>query len=228
MYLPDGKLSVHHNFTLARLQSEAASLMIVCACPPEHAVLDTLAQQCDSLCWKAMQGYDFSGYAIGLSVLADCVAGSDVFVMNDSVIGPFSRLTPFIDEAQWRLTGLSAAAEVENHLQSFALIFRHLDTFFMQAIRSAISPRWCYDQASAVILLQETVLARVASEHISVGSYWYTDGSRYRDLSLNCPEQLIDAGFPLLKRSLFGKFAGNFQDPKAMHALLKRLGHPAL
>lgn len=79
-----------------------------------------------------------------------------------------------------------------------------------------------------MILLQETRFAKVASQQMSVGAYWYTDGSLHQDLCLNCPEQLIEAGFPLLKRSLLGKFAGNFQDPQKMQALLERLGHPGL
>lgn len=226
MYLPEGRLSPQHRFTLERLAAEDARLMIVCACPPNHPVLTDLKNQCDALYWKSVEGFDFSAYAIGLTELARHAPGSDVLVLNDSMLGPFSPLTPFIERAPWRLSGLSASALEENHLQSFALIVRQLNAEFLQAVAPVISTEWCYDTSGPVILLQETRLARVASRHISVGAFWYTDGSRYQDLCLNCPEQMLDAGFPLLKRSLFGKFANGFQDPASMQALLRRLDHP--
>lgn len=228
MFLPEGQLSAQHRFTLDRLAAEDARLMIVCACPPDHVVLKELQERCDALCWKALNGYDFSAYAVGLTELARHATGSDVLVLNDSMLGPFAPLTPFMEHAPWRLTGFSASALAENHLQSFAFIVRQLDVQFLQAVTAALSTEWSYDSSNAVILLQETRLARVASRHMSVGAYWYTDGLQHLDLCLNCPEQMLDAGFPLLKRSLLDKFARVFQDPQEMQALLRRLGHPAI
>lgn len=228
MYLPQGQLSSQHRFTLDRLASEDARLMIVCACPPDHPVLTELREQCDALCWKAINGYDFSAYAVGLTELARHASGSDVLVLNDSMLGPFAPLVPFMEQAPWRLTGLSASALAENHLQSFAFIVRQLDAQFLHSVSPVMSTEWSYDTGNGVILLQETRLARVACHHMSVGAYWYTDGSEYLDLCLNCPEQMLDAGFPLLKRSLYDKFARGFHEPATMQALLHRLGHPAI
>lgn len=228
MFLPTGQLSPQHRFTLERLKKEDARLMIVCACPPDHSVLDDLKNQCDALYWKGAEGFDFSGYAIGLDELARRAPDSNVLVLNDSMLGPFAPLAPFIEQAPWRLSGLTASSLEENHLQSFALIIRQLNVEFLQAVASAISNEWCYDAIGSVILLQETRLARVAGHHMTVGAFWYSDGSRFDDLCLNCPEQMLDAGFPLLKRSLFGKFKGVFHDPAAMQALLQRLGHPEM
>lgn len=228
MYLPQGQLSTQHRFTLDRLAAEDARLMIVCACPPDHPTLTELQKECDALCWKALNGYDFSAYAVGLTELVRHASGSDVMVLNDSMLGPFTPLVPFIEQAPWRLTGLTASALSENHLQSFSFIVRQLDAQFLQAVSAVLSTEWSYDTSDPVILLQETRLARVASRHMSVGAYWYTDGSQYLDLCLNCPQQLLDAGFPLLKRSLFDKFARGFQEPETMRALLLRLGHPAI
>lgn len=228
MFLPQGSLTAAHRFTLDRLKREASRLMIVCACPDGHPVLAELSDLCDGLCWKGLEGYDFSGYSVGLHTLASCCPGSDVFVLNDSMLGPFAPLTPFIEQAPWRLTGLSANALEENHLQSFALIIRQLDAQFLRDVAPAISIDWCYSGAMPVILMQETRLARVASRSMSVGAFWYTDGSRYKDLTLFCPDLLVEAGFPLIKRSLFGKFAGVFQPLTSVQALLERVGHPPL
>jgi len=226
MFLPQGQLTIQHRFTLDRLAKEDARLMIVCACPPQHSVLAELREQCDALCWKALNGYDFSAYAVGLAELARHAPGSDVMVLNDSMLGPFTPLVPFMEQAPWRLTGLTASALAENHLQSYAFIVRQLDAQFLHAVSPALSTRWSYDTGNGVILQQETRLALVACRHMSVGAYWYTDGSQYLDLCLNCPEQMLEAGFPLLKRSLFDKFARGFQEPATMRALLLRLGHP--
>jgi lipopolysaccharide biosynthesis protein len=226
MFLPQGRLAVQHHFTLDRLANEEARVMIVCACPPGHEVLDELKSRCDALCWKGTQGFDFSAYAIGLAQLAARVPHSDVLVMNDSMLGPFAPLSPFIDQAPWALTGFTANPQIENHLQSYAFILKDVNPQTVRQLSKAISPEWSYSEILQVILFQETRMARVAHQHMSVGAHWYTDGSLYEDLCLKCPVQLLDSGFPLLKRSLFGKFAGRFQDPAAMKWLLKRVGHP--
>jgi len=228
MYLPQGQMSDQHRFTLDRLAPEEARTMIVCACPPAHPILKELERDCDALLWKSTEGFDFSGYAVGLTELAQQAPGSDVLVFNDSMLGPFTPLTPFIAHAPWRLTGLSATALEENHLQSFAFVIKNLTLGVMRALAPVLSTKWRYDTSDPVILLQETLLARIANRHMSVGAYWYTDGSRYLDLSLNCPELLIDSGFPLLKRSLFTKFSQVFQNPGDMRTLLDRLGHPPM
>lgn len=228
LYAPQGQLSTQHRFTLRRLAAEKASVMIVCACPLGHPVLEELERYCDALYWKGTDGFDFSAYAICLSELAQRAPGSDVLMFNDSTLGPFSPLTPFVEQSPWRVAGLSANALEENHLQSFALIARQVDAELLRVIAPVVSCEWSYNSSESVILLQETLLARVASPHVSVGAYWYTDGSRHQDLCLNCPEQMIDAGFPLLKRSLFGKFVGRFQSIASMQSLLHRLDHPAV
>lgn len=228
MFLPEGALTHAHRFTLDRLASERANVMIVCACPKGHPVLTELRDRSDALCWKELDGYDFSGYSVGLHALALHCPGSDVFILNDSMLGPFFPLTPFIEQAPWRLTGLSANALEENHLQSFAMVVRQLDAQFLEDVSQVITTKWCHNGAMHVILQQETRLARVANQSMSVGAYWYTDGARYKDLTLFCPEQLVEAGFPLVKKSLFGKFEGVFQPPAAMQALLERLGHPQI
>lgn len=228
VFLADGKLDAGHLFTLDRLAQEDASLLVICACPDGHPVLQELQSRSDALYWKATNGWDFSAYAIALSELARHSPGADVLVLNDSVFGPFRPLVPFMDAAPWRLTGLTGNAVEENHVQSYAFVVKSIDGELMDTLSPVMSTQWSYNAADPVILLQETLMARVVHSHIGVGAYFYTDGSRYEDLCLNCPEQLLEAGFPLLKRSLLGKFTGVFQDPKGMQALLRRQGHPAM
>jgi lipopolysaccharide biosynthesis protein len=226
IHAPHGQLTPGQRFTLERLAREDAGLMLVCSCPAEDPLLTELKTICDALYWKDQPGWDFSAYAIGLHAVAAYSPGADLLLMNDSVYGPFHRLTPFIEQAPWRLSGFTGNAGNENHLQSYAMVFRKVDRVLLQYLAPVVSTAWSYNSASAVILLQETLLGRVASRHMSVGAWWYTDTKVHGDLCLHCPQQMIEAGFPFLKRSLVGKFAGVFQPEDQVRALLLRLGHP--
>lgn len=226
VYLPDGQLTPGHRFTLDKLAAEQASLMVICACPAGHPVLDELRDCCDALYWKDMPGYDFSAYAIGLNELARLSPGADVLFMNDSVFGPFTSLEPFIQAAPWRVTGFTANAAKtteESHIQSYAFIVKNLQMDLLVAAAPSMSTAWAYDDIGPVILLQETRLTRMLARHCDVGAYWCGDNA---DLCLLNPEELIEAGFPFLKRSLLGKFATHFQHPERTKVLLASLGHP--
>lgn len=226
VFAPDGQLTPAHRFTLERLAHEDLQIMVVCACPAGHQVLDQLLPQCQALYWKEPKGWDFCGYALGLTQLAKQAAGSDVLVMNDSVYGPFVPVVPFVDEAPWRLTGFTGNNHSENHIQSYAFIVKRISADFMEHMTSILDTRFHYRRQRSVVLCQETRLARKAAERYTVGSYWFTTSVEANDLCLGWPEQLVDAGFPFVKRSLVGKFANVFNQASDMHALLRRLGHP--
>jgi lipopolysaccharide biosynthesis protein len=229
VYLPDGQLTAGHRFTLDRLAAERASLMVICACPDGHAVLDELRARCDALYWKDMPGYDFSAYALGLSELVLWSPGADVLFMNDSIFGPFAPLEPFIQAAPWRVTGFTAnatRATEENHVQSYAFVIKNLQMDVLQAAAPSMSMSWAYNDIESVILLQETRLTRMLARHFDVGAYWCSIQREKSDLCLFRPRELIEAGFPFLKRSLLGKFATRFQQLDDMKALLNSLGHP--
>lgn len=77
--------AAHLGRILQRPASEDTDLLVICACPENHAVLEELKPLCDALYWKAEQGWDFSAYALGLSELARLSPGADVLAMNDSL-----------------------------------------------------------------------------------------------------------------------------------------------
>jgi len=226
IYLPDGRLTQAHRYTLARLAQEDLQVMVVCACAPRHPVLNELMPWCQALHWKELKGWDFCAYAIGLAQLAKHAPGSDVLVMNDSVYGPFFPLVPFINQAPWRLTGFTGNNQAENHIQSYAFIIKCIDDAFVTHLSGIIDLRLRYCRQEAVVLCQETRLARKAAEKYTVGSYWFTTSNEANDLCLGWPVQLTDAGFPFMKRSLLGKFVGVFNRASDMQALLQRFEHP--
>jgi lipopolysaccharide biosynthesis protein len=226
LYLPDGQLSPAHRFTLRQLASEGVPLMLVCACPSGHPVLKELESHCQALYWKEVSGWDFCAYALGLAALARHSPGCDVLVMNDSVFGPFVPLVPFLEQAPWRVTGFTGNNQGENHIQSYAFIVRQLDVGLMQHMADIFDTRLRYREQQAVVICQENRLACRAAEECSVGAYWFTTSVEDSDLCLGWPRQLVEAGFPFMKRSLLGKFADVFAPAEDMRALLHSLGHP--
>jgi lipopolysaccharide biosynthesis protein len=226
IYLSGGQLSPAQRFALERLASEDAGLMVICACQENDPVLDELKHLCNALYWKAETGWDFSAYALALSELARLSPGADLLVMNDSIFGPFQPLVPFMDAAPWQLTGFTGNAQEENHVQSYAFIVKNINEDVVLALEPAMSTAWSYNTANAVILWQETRLARVAARRLTVGAFWYGSDQKMKDLCLFYPKELLQAGFPFFKRSLLGKFATRFQPPEEMKVVLASLGHP--
>ena len=229
VFAPDGVLSDSHRFTLQRLRDMNRGVLVVCAAPGADSVPKELFDLVDALYWKATSGYDFSAYTLALGAIADHSPGADVLVLNDSVVGPFTDLRPFIDRTPWGLTGFTASSLAENHLQSYAFVLRNVVPGLLQRLRSVFPPDIAFDDAGDVILCQELSFARVASRHMTVGACWYSVFERVPDPTLVKPLELLDAGFPFMKTSVLGKHSG-FQAhaQEALQDRLKLAGHPPI
>lgn len=105
IYAPDGKLSTAHHFILSRLRDLGFAILVVCAAPEPGSVPHEHHSFCDALFWKGLGGYDFSAYALALWQVSRHSPGIDVFVLNDSVYGPFSDPRGAFRQAPWDLTG---------------------------------------------------------------------------------------------------------------------------
>lgn len=225
MYCPLGVADARHEFTLLRLREQGFPVLCVCATPRSDLIPEISFELSDALVWKGLGGYDFSAYRIGLETLCEKSSGSRVLVMNDSMLGPFFDLHKFIDSVPWDLAGFTASALHENHIQSYAFVFSRMDWSRLHELDSVFLSSAAYDNVEAVILCQENRLARVASRSMSVGAYWYSDGRSVDDPCLRRPIELLDAGFPFIKRSLLGKMS-HFQDPTVIRQRLDVLLHP--
>lgn len=225
MYAPDGMLSTSHRFTLERLRDLGLSVFVVCATSRSDLIPHGLSAYCDALFWKGLSGYDFSAYTLALREISCSSPGADVFVMNDSVFGPFSDIRQDIARAPWDLTGFTSSNQVTNHIQSYAFIMRGVDKSRMAKLSTVFFPYFAMSDASGVIQVQETRLARVAARYMKVGAFWYGDRNEIIDPTLVRPIALLDAGFPFLKRSLLNKHK-SFINAEVVHSRLEQLGHP--
>lgn len=226
MFLPDGVVTGHHRFTLDRLRDHDARLAIICAAPAPQMVPAELLDHADALYWKGLPGFDFSAYALLIAETARYAAGSDLIVMNDSVLGPFENLHTVFDRAPWRMAGLTAYSLVENHIQSYAFALRAVDEATARQMDAVAGETRAFDRFQDVIYCQETRFARIMARHREAGALWFSDHrAGGGDLPLVWPLGLIEEGFPFLKRSLFTKFS-DLADRDALDRFLEQAGHP--
>lgn len=225
MFLPEGEMTPAHRFTLERLAALEAGLFVICALPDPDAVPSAVFDYADAVVAKGLEGYDFSAYAIGLQLIVENSPGCDLFVMNDSVFGPFVDLSQEMETAPWDFTGYTAYSLIENHVQSYAFFLRKVNHTTEQALRSVLPRDFVYDRYKDVVFQQETRLARIASRYMSVGAKWYSHHRSSSEPAFFCALSLLETGFPFLKKSLFRKMPGVYNS-YTIAAVLEELGHP--
>jgi lipopolysaccharide biosynthesis protein len=225
IFAPEGGLAPRHRYTLDRLRGLSGGLLVVYASPEVASIPPELEDNCDALYWKALGGFDFSAYALALKAVAHQSPGADLFLMNDSVVGPLDDLEPTLTGAAWDLTGFTATYLLENHLQSYAFILKNVTSERIMAFGAAIPKRWAYDRYRDVVNLQETRFARFAARHMSVGSLWYAGPSAPYNPTLSLAPDLVEAGFPFVKRSLVDRL-DRLEDGHRLTTLLAAAGHP--
>lgn len=250
LFTPNGELDDAQRYSIRSVAGLTGRLMVVVAAPSIAMVPEELKGICDALYWKALGGYDFSAYAIALHAVATASPGADLYLQNDSVLGPFGDVDALLASACWRLTGFMACAGPENHLQSYALFLRDVTPDLARMLKSVLGISHAYDRWADVVRLHETRLARIAARAMSVGALWYepvavsavpglvttlvrkAKGMPIMAIPTNDPSlvaalDLIEEGFPFLKRSLTGRNA-HLQDRAQIAAFLAAHGHPEI
>jgi len=225
IFAPSGVLTKAHVFSLSRLRDSGVALCVIIATSDRSNVPQALSAYADALYWKALNGFDFSAYRLGLREISQQSEHANVLVMNDSVLGPFTETRTMIGTAKWDLTGFTASSELENHIQSYAFVLKDFTRKKMLALTPVLFPFISLNNMRHVVRTQETRFARVAARHMSVGAHWYGRVETSGNPSLYKPIELAAAGFPFLKRSLFG-VNSHLHSHDALHAILASQGHP--
>lgn len=226
IYSPTGRLDEGHLFTLDALKQAGLPVLAVVASEKPDLVPEQVMRSCDAVIWKAQPGYDFSAYAIGLDAVARHSPGADVLVFNDSVFGPFHDLKAFLSGAPWDLTGFMATdGSLQRHIQSYAFVMKDVRRERLDAMGDVLTTAFAFDDARFTICVRELWMARQASQTMSVGSYWFGAVRDVLDPTLSKAIELVDAGFPFMKRSLLSK-QSHYQQAEDVVSCLRRHGHP--
>ena len=225
VYLPSGGLTAAHRFTIERLRQADAKLCVVCAAASPAHVPAELARTTDALYWKDLPGFDFSAYALALHEVASRSPGADLLILNDSVFGPFVPVDNFWPMMRWDLTGFTASAQIQNHIQSYAFHLKSVDEKRARTLRTVLPARFAFNHYRGAVYGQETRFATVAARTMSVGALWYADGQAAGDPSIFAALPLLEAGFPFLKRSLLSKNAHAVERADLV-ACLRARNHP--
>ena len=224
IYAPTGTLTTAHYFTMSRLRDSGISLLVVCAAGSPKEIPADVFKYADAVLWKSLTGFDFSAYTLALWAVSKKSPHSDVFVMNDSVYGPFDDIKDDFASLSWDLTGFTASCEERNHLQSYAFFMRNVCAQTMTRLSTVFFPLVALDSFAEVVNLQELRFATVAARHMKVGAFWFEE-DRLVNPVLVRPFELIDAGFPFLKKALLGKNS-EFQQVEEVRTKLHELNHP--
>jgi lipopolysaccharide biosynthesis protein len=225
VFLPNGGVSAAHLYTLDRLKAERGKLLVVCASSDPGQVPAALRERADALIWKALPGFDFSAYGLALRHLAEVSSGADVFVMNDSVLGPFTSPAKSLEDVPWDFTGFTASSLFENHVQSYAFQLRALTPARLESLTPVFPRQSAFTRYMDVVICQETRLARAAFQTMSVGARWFARHEAVRNLSLKRGAVLTGAGVPFVKKSLLDRYSG-LQDRAEIAAILETYRHP--
>jgi GT2 family glycosyltransferase len=73
-------------------------------------------------------GYDFGSWSVALQTIPEIELADEVLLMNDSLIGPFAKLDEILNqmnESPYSVTGLTDSIEIDYHIQSYMMHFKH-------------------------------------------------------------------------------------------------------
>lgn len=113
-------------YSITAMKSLADTVIFVSTSALGKADLERLENSCDLVICRENVGYDFYSYRAGLLSL-DLERYSEVILLNDSIYGPLSSLSPIFDEMSARdndFWGVTDSYDLGYHIQSYFLVFR--------------------------------------------------------------------------------------------------------
>ena len=82
---------------------------------------------CSAVILRENRGWDFAGWALGITTLNGMYNASEIVIANDSVYGPMhpiSEMFDFMNERPCDLWSVTESFEIDWHLQSYFLVFK--------------------------------------------------------------------------------------------------------
>jgi len=156
---------------------------------------------------KPNVGYDFGSWATALAVLPQIATKSNVILANDSLLGPFTSLSPMLSAFEGSASdvwGATDTTEYIPHLQSYLLGFRD-GVLAHRALRSFWRTIRVIDDKDTIVVRYEIGLSRLLATEGFLTRSWFDhrrivpDGGNPTTVG---GSRLLEAGFPFVKRIL--------------------------
>lgn len=156
---------------------------------------------------KPNVGYDFGSWAVGLTYVPGALDADKVILANDSLVGPFATLAPFLAAFESCRTDTWALTDSHQH-------FHHLQSFFL-GFRGGILQDDPLRRFFTGIQHERTKWDIIRSNELGLSTLLYTNGytrtAHFRGSDLGVGPrnpvitawwQLLELGFPFVKREI--------------------------
>ena len=153
-------------------------------------------------------GHDFGSWAAALEAFPTVRSADHVLLTNDSMIGPLVPLSPILGKAtstEANVVALTDSFQIGHSLQSYFMMFNRgvLQTTEWKAFFRGIRHQ---AEKLDVVFRYELAVAKIAV----IGAYGWSAmfsaervGAQHRNPTLDHWKELLDLGFPFVKRTLW-------------------------
>jgi lipopolysaccharide biosynthesis protein len=198
--------------------------------------LEPLKNICSTILIRRNVGYDFGAWQEGLHYLktsgAEC---KELFLVNDSVIGPFQPLKNVIERIRWDeadVWGLTESWQISYHLQSYFLCAneRALKSEAWRKFWQNVRP---IPSKDAIIQRYEVGLTSAMQKGgLLCRAVWPLDSlllsnhqfpRHHINPTAHCWRHLLECGFPFIKRELVLKNPARIADASEWKEVVRSL-----
>ena len=184
------------------------SVILVSACEgPNPLAIDSEVKEKITIIRKPNIGYDFGSWSVAMQMLPSSRNATEVLVLNDSLIGPFSsikKLLGAVEESSFDITGVTDSVQIRHHVQSYLLHFKN-GSFQNSEIEDFWNGVRTQEDKMDVVQAYEiglTATAQANGFYVGAVFPWNLVGQYWNNPSVDRWQRLLDLGFPFIKREV--------------------------
>ena len=202
------KLSASVERTIDSLIEAKYSVILVSSCESvNHLSMKSSLKNQITVIRKPNIGYDFGSWSTAIQMLPKVFSAEQVIIINDSLIGPFTSISKFIDELEnspYDVTGVTDSNQIRYHIQSFIMHFKN-NSFQEKMIQSFWKEIHVQESKFDLVKTYEIGLSATAqAAKLYVGALypWNLVGQYWENPSVDRWARLLELGFPFVKREV--------------------------
>lgn len=198
-HAPGGQIKPHVPIFLSALKGQGIKVSLIIA-TDHHVNHDELTALVDGLYIRQNEGFDFAAWAHVMQDLENSNEVTAVYLLNDSIIGPFnspafSALLDRIRSSPAELVCLTDSHEWVHHFQSYFLVVKGKA---IDALGEFLDGVVSYPNKNVVIRLYELTLLKFFQARKFRSEVIFPAGTGENE-TMDHWRQLIDRGFPFVK-----------------------------